>query len=118
MGNDFDCLKSPHTATESRPRPEAVGEALNQPSAQQSVASIAAHLAAGAHHAPVRPAPGGAADHFTIGQMWRTTPVWICFDRGKKKIRALTRLIKELKTKQLLKTLNDPFATKKKQYTT
>lgn len=71
-------VESPHTAAVGRPRPAAAGEALNGAPPQQSVSSVAAHLAAGAQRAPVRPSSRGVAGHLPIGQTRRVTQVRVC----------------------------------------
>lgn len=65
---------SARTAAESRPGPLAAGEALDGRPAQQLVASVALHLAAGPQGAPVAAAAGGAAGGLAVGQPHRVTP--------------------------------------------
>lgn len=70
---DLQC-QSPRTAADGDPGPASAGEALDRATPHQSVAAVAAHLAAGPQHAPVGSAPRGAAGHLPIVQTWRMTP--------------------------------------------
>lgn len=73
-----DVTEVPRTAAEGRPGPTAGREAADGAPAQQSVSSVALHLASGAQRAPVAAPARRVAGGLPIGQSHRVTPERVC----------------------------------------